>query len=207
VYRNKTNNKKYTKKRLKIESIIIFLQYMNILSLFNSFIYQIGKYGPIILLFTSFYLLQNKGNLFFYYLIGFFINMILNLVLKGIFQHPRPSEDIEKFNAMVKHGKRFIFKDNGVPYDIFGMPSGHTQSCIFSTVFVFLSLKRINVLILYLIISLITIYQRVKNNHHTLWQTIVGSIVGFIFAFIMFYLVNQKIKGMIREKPDDFGPI
>jgi len=180
---------------------------MNVLTIFSSLLSKIGKYSPGILIVISVYLLWNKGNLCFYYLIGFFINMVLNLVLKGIFQHPRPSEDLEKFNAMVKQGKRFIFKDNGIPYDIFGMPSGHVQSCMFSTIFVFLSLKKPNIFILYLFITAITVYQRVKYNHHTLGQTFVGGICGFIIGYIIFVLAKQSLKGVIREKPDDFGPI
>ena len=176
-------------------------------SIFSSTIYQIGQKGPLILIFITIYLLWSKGNSCFYYVVGCFLNSIINLILKGIIKHPRPSEDIEKFNTMVSHGKRFIFKDNGFPHDIYGMPSGHAQSCLFSTIFVYLTLKNPNILIFYLIITGITIYQRVKYQFHTLFQTVVGSICGIIFGYYIYYLTNQKAKGKIREKSDDFGPI
>ena len=172
------------------------------MNLFN----EVGGYGPIILNFLSIYLLWDKNNLLFYYIIGIFVNAILNLVLKGIFQQPRPSEDYDKFNLALKHGKRFIFK-NGVPFDVFGMPSGHAQSCLYSTVFIYLALQKTNILYLYLFFSLLTIIQRVVYNHHTVFQVIVGAFVGVAFGYFVFSLAEKKIKNRIREKPDDFGPI
>jgi len=173
-----------------------------LLELFNQF----GNYGPIILNFISMYLLWNKNNLFFYYTIGLFCDIILNLILKGIIQQPRPTDDPKTLNLALTHGKHFLF-NNGIPYDIFGMPSGHSQNVLFSTVFVFLSLRRKNILYVYLFISLLIISQRVVYNYHTLLQVIVGSIIGALFGYFVYYLARQKIKGSITEKLDDFGPI
>ena len=170
--------------------------------LFNMF----GNYSPLLLIFISFYLLRKKRNLFFYYTIGIFLNALLNLVLKGMIQMPRPSENIKEFNLALKNGSRFVFK-NGIPHDIFGMPSGHTQSVMFSTIFIFLALKNYKILYLYLFISLVTMYQRIYYNYHTLLQVIVGAIVGFIFGYTMFYFCKKNIMGLIRVKKDDDGPI
>ena len=172
------------------------------MNLFN----EIGGNGPIILNFLSVYLLWDKRNLLFYYIIGIFFNAILNLILKGIFQQARPSEDYDKFNLALKNGKRFIFK-NGVPFDIFGMPSGHAQSALYSTVFIYLALQKTNILYLYLLFSLLIITQRVLYNHHTVFQVIAGAFVGALFGYFVFSLAEKKIKNRIREKPDDFGPI
>jgi hypothetical protein len=172
------------------------------MNLFN----KIGGNGPIILNFLSIYLLRDKNNLFFYYIIGAFVNAILNLILKGIFQQPRPSEDYDKFNLALKNGKRFIFK-NGVPLDVFGMPSGHAQAALYSTVFIYLALQKTNILYLYLLFSLLIITQRVIYNHHTVFQVIVGAFIGALFGYFVFSLVEKKIKNRIREKPDDFGTI
>jgi len=167
---------------------------------------EVGKFGPVILFFLSLYLLRNHHNLSFYYTIGIFLNCILNLFLKGIFQQPRPLEDYKKFDLALKNGKRFIFK-NGVPFDLFGMPSGHSQSVIYSTFFVYLALKKLNILYLYLFISLITILQRVTYNYHTTFQVIIGAFVGAAFSYFIFTLAEKKMKNIIREKPDDYGPI
>jgi membrane-associated phospholipid phosphatase len=131
----------------------------------------------------------------------------MNSVLKGIIQQPRPSENIEKFNAMMKHGKLDIFKNNGIPFDMFGMPSGHAQSCLYSTTFMYLVLQRIDLLAIYLFFSAIAIWQRIHYKFHSLFQTIIGSIFGIIFGYILFYLAIQNIKGPIREKIDDYAPI
>ena len=132
----------------------------------------VGKSGPLILLVISIFLLYDKQTLLFYYIAGFLINMGINLILKGIIQQPRPDIDISKFNAAMKDDRRFIFKD-GVPYDIFGMPSGHSESCLFSSTFVFLSLHNYKYLFIYLLLSVITMTQRVVYNHHTVLQVII----------------------------------
>lgn len=168
--------------------------------LFNSF----GTYGPVILNFISFYLLWDKENLIFYYIIGIFVNSLLNLILKGIFKQPRPSEDIKLFNLAIKNDKRFTNK-YGIPYDIFGMPSGHAQSSLYSTVFIYLSIKNINILLLYLLISFITCAQRVYYKHHSVIQIIVGAIVGAIFGYFIYYLSQKNLQGTIKEKPDDYA--
>jgi membrane-associated phospholipid phosphatase len=123
-----------------------------------------------------------------------------------VFLQPRPSVDGKTFDLALKNGKRFLFKD-GIPYDILGMPSGHSQDVLFSTIFIWLSLRKRNILYIYLIISLLTIIQRVYYNHHTILQVIVGAIVGALLGYLFYYLASQKVKGKIREKMDDFGPL
>ena len=172
------------------------------MDIITHFIYEFGQYGPIILFIYSICLLQKKENLTFYYGVGFFINAILNLIFKGIFQQPRPSEDKKLFETALKNGKRFVFK-NGMPHDMFGMPSGHSQSSFFSSIFVFLSLRNYNVLFIYLFISLLIMYQRVKYNYHTVLQVTVGAIVGSLFGYFVYYLSQEQIKGKINEKPDE----
>ena len=176
----------------------------------NTFYYiinLIGKYGPFILIVITLYLLRNRNNLFFYYIIGIFMNILLNLVLKGVILEPRPLQDPKLFNLAIKNGKRFIFKNGIIPHDICGMPSGHAQSALFSTTFIYLSLKNTNIALSYLIISFITMYQRVISNYHTPLQVIVGSIVGSLFACVMFYFAKQNIKVVIKIKSDDNAPI
>jgi membrane-associated phospholipid phosphatase len=173
---------------------------------FLDLIYELGQYGPIILLIYSICLLIKHETLLFYYIVGVFLNSILNIVLKGIIQQPRPSENPKLFEVAMKNGKRFIFK-NGVPHDMFGMPSGHAQSCLFSSVFVFLSLQKPTQLVGYLLFSLLVMYQRVTYNYHTILQVIVGALVGSLFGYIVFSLSQEKIKGKINEKPEEYGPI
>lgn len=167
---------------------------------------ELGGYGLIILIFLSWYLLWNHNNLFFYYNIGIILNSILNIILKGIIQEPRPMFDSKKVSLAKTHAKQFFFQ-NGIPYDIFGMPSGHAQMAFFTTIYMFFSLKHRNLLYLYLIFSLIICYQRVKYDFHSIEQVVVGAIVGSAFGYLVYQLAREKIKGMIRERHDDFGPV
>jgi membrane-associated phospholipid phosphatase len=171
-----------------------------------SILYELGGYGPIILIVFSWYLLWDNKNLFFYYTVGIFANSVLNTILKGIIQEPRPMFDEKKIRLLKTHGKHYFFQ-NGIPFDMFGMPSGHAQAAVFSTVFIYLSLKQTNLLYIYIPLTLLTCYQRIKFDYHSINQVIVGLITGSVFAYVVYYLAKSKIKNRIREKPDDDGPI
>ena len=87
------------------------------------------------------------------------------------------------------------------------MPSCHSQLVFFSTVYIYMCLKNTNILYTYLLISFLTISQRIYFNHHSILQVIVGAIVGGCFGYFVYYLAKEKIKGHITEKKDDYGPI
>ena len=169
-------------------------------------LYELGAYGPIILFILSWYLLWDHKNLFFYFNVGIIANAILNIIIKGLIQEPRPIFDSEKVTLLKRHAKEYFFQ-NGIPFDIFGMPSGHAQMALYMSVFIYLSFKHINLLYLYLAFSLLICYQRVNSGYHSNSQVIVGSIVGSAFAYIVYQLVREKIKGRIRERADDNGPV
>jgi membrane-associated phospholipid phosphatase len=171
-----------------------------------SILYEFGAYGPIILILLSWYLLWDNKNLFFYYTVGIFANAVLNLILKGIIQEPRPMFDDKKVRLLKTHGKEYFYQ-SGIPFDIFGMPSGHAQASFFSTIFIYLSLKQTNILYIYIPLTLLTCYQRVKFDYHSISQIIVGGIVGTAFGYFVYQLAREKIKNKIREKPDDNGPV
>jgi membrane-associated phospholipid phosphatase len=167
---------------------------------------KIGENGPILLLFTTIFLLRNKHNLLFYYILFFIISLFLNLILKGIIQQPRPSIDSKTFHLMMKNKERYIHK-HGIPYDIFGMPSGHSQSVLLSTIFIYLSLHDIKIAMLYLFITLITLAQRVIDNHHTILQVIFGSIIGVALGYLAYKMAQINVEGKKTAKKDDYGPI
>ena len=167
---------------------------------------KIGQNGPMLLLFTTIFLLRNKHNLLFYYILFVILSLFLNLVLKGMIQQPRPSIDSKTFNLMMKNKERYIYK-HGIPYDIFGMPSGHSQSVLLSTIFIYLSLRDIKIALFYLFITLITLTQRVIDNHHTILQVIVGSLVGCIVGYVAYKMAQTNMEGKKTAKRDDYGPI
>jgi membrane-associated phospholipid phosphatase len=162
--------------------------------------YNIGQYSYAIFFFLSIFLLRNKSNYCFYYIIGIFVNCLLNVVLKQIFRQPRPSEDPEKFKLLIQNSVTYK-----VSHDVFGMPSGHAQFAFFSTAFIYFTLLDNYVLLFYLFISLLTLCQRVIYKYHTIFQVIVGSLIGGIFGYFVFQLSTENLKGDIREKMDEDG--
>jgi len=169
-------------------------------------LYELGGYGPILLVFLSWYLLFDNKNLFFYFNIGLFANILLNIILKGIIQDPRPMFDSKKIKLMASHAKDYFFQ-NGILFDIYGMPSGHAQTAFYITIFLYLSLKHTNLLYLCIIFSLIICYQRVTFGFHSIAQVIVGSVIGSFIGYFIYQFAREKIKGRIREREDDYGPI
>jgi len=96
-------------------------------------LYELGTYGPILLILLSWYLIWDYKNLFFYFNIGLFSNSILNIILKIIIQEPRPMFDSKKIKLLTSHAKDYFFQ-NGIPFDIYGMPSGHAQAAFYDII-------------------------------------------------------------------------
>lgn len=172
----------------------------------GSLFYELGQYGPLLLIFLSMFLLWDTPKLFFFYMTGLFANSITTLLLKGSIQQPRPCFNTKEFQLALKNNKMYMFKD-GIPFDIFGMPSGHTSSVIFSAVFVYLSLKKTKWLYVFVPFSLLVMAQRVSYKYHTVPQVLAGAVVGTLVAFCAYNFAEKNLKGSIREKPDDYAPI
>ena len=168
---------------------------------------EIGKIGPIILLLLSIHLLWKKAKLLHYYLYGFLGNTILNVLLKLVIKEPRPSVDQNKFDLILTQSKNNSVYKKLIHFHMLGMPSGHGQSVIYSTIFMFLALKQYNFLAIYVFVSCITIYQRVSFNYHTPEQVIIGLIIGLIIGYFTFCLATYKIKGNLNHKKEDNAPI
>ena len=161
----------------------------------------LGYFGPNILLVFSIFLLlaKNYRSYLSYYLIGYVLNILLNYVLKGIIRQPRPNEDKKLIEMALHNGKRF-------GYDIYGMPSGHSQGVFYSTAFIHLILKNPQVTLIFFLFSLNTIIQRVNYKNHTILQVLIGALVGIAFANIVYYYAQNIIQGNLKLKKDDYGP-
>jgi undecaprenyl-diphosphatase len=160
---------------------------------------SVGFISPLILILYSIRLLWDKQTLIVYYLVGLFCNTLLNYVLKGIIKQPRPSQNEKLINLALNNGRVFS-------YDIYGMPSGHAQSSLYSTIFIWLVFQNKNILILYLFLTLLTMYNRINTKSHTILQVIVGAIIGTIMGYFIFYIATKKIKGKFKPKEEDNAP-
>jgi len=167
---------------------------------------KIGEYGPLILFLINVFLLRNTLTYQIYYIVVVFLSLLLNFVLKLMVKQKRPSIDEKTFELMVKNGKRYIEK-NGQPYDIYGMPSGHSQSVILSTVFNYIVFQDIRMTCGFGVVSLITMSQRILDNHHTGFQVVVGGAIGGLLGYGGYSLAKKAIVGKLRKKAEDNAPI
>jgi membrane-associated phospholipid phosphatase len=158
----------------------------------------IERYGFIILILLSIFELSNKQIYLFFFNIGLAINTIINLFLKIIIKEPRPSNN-SKLDELVKK--------NNYLYDIekYGMPSGHAQNLGFSCGFMFMFIKNSYLLYIYLIICILTLFQRYKTKKHSILQLIIGFILGFIIGYSLYKFGNHYLKGKLNHKKDDYA--
>jgi membrane-associated phospholipid phosphatase len=87
------------------------------------------------------------------------------------------------------------------------MPSGHAQNVIYSTIFVYFALKDVKITIFYAIISLLTMYQRIKYKNHSVIQVIVGAIMGAFIGYSFYIYARKTMAGKLKGRDDDNAPI
>lgn len=143
----------------------------------------IGFYGPFILFGISIYYLVPYKQHMFYYIIFFFVNGIVNVVLKNIIRDPRP----DGFNK--RHSYDMI-EYKGIEY--YGMPSGHSQSVFYTISYTWFVAQNVYLFLAGLFIGLITLNQRFKTKKHTTTQLAVGAFVGTAVGYASWY-ASKKI--------------
>lgn len=148
---------------------------------------QIGFLGPYILFVFSLYILRFKTNYLTIYCIGYVVNIILNCVLKGIIRDPRPSSNKTVLNILEN-------ADKYIPYNNYGMPSGHAQIVFFTVAYLYMVTKSEKILAFTSILSFITLIQRVYTLKHSLLQVLIGSFIGVFMGFLFYFYGYQIIK-------------
>lgn len=169
----------------------------------NTILYDVGRNGPFGLAITTVYLLRNTNQLLLFYVYGMIGNVLLNLILKNIIRQPRPTDDAKAFKLLMENQ----YFDRVTTLDIFGMPSGHSQTALFSTVFVHLSFENSFITGVYLFVTSIVLWQRVRYGFHTIMQVFVGGIVGSTLATVVFLFARKKLGGAMKLKDDDDAPL
>ena len=111
----------------------------------------------------------------FIFLLFAYFNMMLNNVLKDSIHQSRP-KDCEPYLKKT-----------------YGMPSGHSQNVSFATAFVWFEMNRFQQMIFALLV-VTTMVQRVVTNCHTIPQVFAGVTVGTLFGFISYRLVKELNK-------------
>ena len=160
----------------------------------------IGLYAPLILFFLSLFLLRNMRTYLQFFVSGFILNNILNIILKLAIKEPRPSKDEKAIEIGVVNGAR-------IGFDKFGMPSGHAQNCGYCVLFITMTLNDPFITCLYSLISLISLFQRYLYNNHSILQLAIGFTVGGGFGYLTYIIGNKYIVGNIKMKMDENGPL
>ena len=147
-------------------------------------LYAIGYFNEHIVFLITISLLIKQYVYLFFYIIFFLLTTKLNKFLKKYFHEYRPNNPIKFLNS-----ENFSKK-------IYGMPSNHTTLVFFSIVYLYLIIHKIFPWILLLIIiSILTIYERYIFHNHTLKQLFVGAFLGSFIAYLSILLINIiKIK-------------
>lgn len=156
----------------------------------------IGLLAPIILFILTLFFLRNMKKYLYFFVSGFILNNILNILLKLFIMEPRPSNDQKAIEIGVANGERISF-------DKFGMPSGHAQNCGFSIIFIIMTLNNAFITSLYLVICIISLFQRYLYNNHTILQLAVGLFVGLCAGYATYKFANHYITGNLKTKMDD----
>jgi membrane-associated phospholipid phosphatase len=148
---------------------------MNIIYMMLQYIQNIGMYGHLIMfMIVSFHFFQMKSALWGYWL-GSFANEMLNQILKKIVKEPRP----------------VLITDDENAHDYYGMPSGHVQHAMFSIIFVGLMKPNVLFMMGLCVLMSMSIYERLVNDKHTVWQIIVGGLVGLIMSGIVYTMTKK----------------
>ena len=179
---------------------IIDISFENVPFNLTNTIHLIGYLTPVILLVVTVFLLRNKTVYFNFFFYGYFVNIIINSLLKFILKTPRPVNDWKILELGITHTKR-------IGFDKYGMPSGHAQHCGFVLAFATLVFQNPLITSSYSILSLICLYQRYLYQNHTIGQIIIGFIVGLIIGYLFYEMAFKKLVGNIKRRPDDNAPI
>jgi membrane-associated phospholipid phosphatase len=177
-------------------------EWTNISQIVTNLIYYMGEYMDSAIFFLGLITLRNNLLLYFYFFIGISLSAILNFILKKIIKIKRPCINNHLFDLLLKNNEEYVER-NDKTYHIYGMPSGHSQSCGYAFIFLTLFLKDNYISLFYLLIGILTMYQRVKYEHHTILQVIIGVTIGCLLGVGMYHYAEKKIAGNLVEKEDD----
>lgn len=156
----------------------------------------VGVFAPIFLLALSLFFLRHQQIYMYFFIVGYTLNIILNFLLKIIIKEPRPLHDKKALEIGIKHGER-------IGADKFGMPSGHAQSCGFALSYITTTVQNPLVSGFFLIVSVISLFQRYLYNNHSLLQLGIGFFVGIGVGYTIYVAANKYITGNMETKHDD----
>jgi len=142
----------------------------------------IGLFGPFVIGFINLWQLWNNGIYWYIYIITFFVNSLINKALKIWIKEPRPMG-----------GQSIIMSESYSGIEKYGMPSGHSQSVLYSITYSYLVKQSPMLLIGEMYIVGLTVYQRWKYRQHSLSQLSIGAIIGILVAYISYRITTKWV--------------
>ncbi len=158
-----------------------------------------GETAPIWLTVLAAVLVWPKRDAAFFLGVGVVVSVALNIVLKGTFRQPRPAFT----NTSMKLAHPYFYR-NGLPFQCYGMPSGHAQLSAFVGGFVALALRSTAWTSVFLASLALTCWQRVEDRFHTRAQVGVGAAVGMAVAYGVHRVWRAYARQTVRPRRDDF---
>jgi len=146
----------------------------------------IGLFGPIILALFSLWQLWNNGIYWYVYIITFIVNTVINKSLKIQIREPRPTGSEPMFISEPYSG-----------IEQYGMPSGHAQSVLCSTTYLYLVKHSPLMFLGEMFIVALTVYQRWKYRQHSIKQLYMGAIIGMLVAYISYSITTMWVTGQL----------
>jgi hypothetical protein len=155
----------------------------------------------MIILFLSSILLFfifNKHKLCVIYLLFFLLNIFINFLVKIFLKYPRPTENLDLFPFL---------KIPIDEYNRYGMPSRSCQSDLYSTIFLFFTMKKMDYTILFIFISVYNIIQNYIQQKYSILQILIGCLLGTIMGVIAYVFTIRFLKENLTEKQEENAPI
>jgi membrane-associated phospholipid phosphatase len=137
--------------------------------------------------------------------VGTVLCVLLNVLLKVLFCIPRANLTAMQREA-VRRGAWFVYlPPHGIPYDLYGFPSGHAQlAWSILTYAWFLSLPAL-VLGMLSVVTGLTCIQRYLGLHHTLSELVGGTVVGMCVGYAMYVCKLRYTRGKVTPKQNDWS--
>lgn len=167
-------------------------------SKYKAILCEISNYTPILTLIYIYILIGTRTKSFEIFWIGYFVNVLINYILKTLIRSKRPIINKYMFQNMERHNIRHIKN-----YDIYGMPSMSMQLLGYVLVYVLLVTKEVKNLIVIIIQIAIVIYNGILFRHATTKQIIVGLSIGGMIGTYFGKYREMKALQETNEKKDD----